>query len=101
MSREGACQKLYALEGRKCQGAMSDDPTDAPLGETESRGGPEDSPKLTEKLEPQTPGGHSRVQDKPEGAPGPPGATTGTLPAASVGAKSELRARGEAWDMLG
>lgn len=66
LSREGACQKLCALEGRKCQGAMSDDPTDAPPGETESGGGPEDSPKLTEELEPQTPGGHSRVQDKPE-----------------------------------
>ena len=64
-------------------------------------GGPEDSTKLTEELEPQTPGGHSRVQDKPEGAPGPPRATTGALPAASVGAKSELRARGEAWDVLG
>ena len=66
--------------------------TPGALWETESRGGPDDSPNLTEELEPQTPRGHSRVQAKPEGAPGPLEPTPGSLRTASVGAERDTEA---------
>lgn len=95
LEQGGSLSEALCLEGRKCHWAVSQDPTDIPPGslwEMESGGGPEDSPKLTEELEPWTPGGHSRAQDKPEGTPGPPGATTGALHTASVGAERDAEA---------